>query len=376
MRLSRFELDRWLDAYKHSDRPIQFDLGSSTGVTWTLRELAALDPDRDLIGELETLPQTYVAVVGEPETRRAVAAFHEAAPEHVRITTGASEAIHALLCLLSEPGANVVLPSPCFSTFEGLASGWGFGIRTYVLSPSTGFAHAAESILAAVDGRTRLVVVNTPHNPTGAVAEPVAIQALAAALTSRGVPLLVDEVYHGLYHDAPVPSAARLDGDVIVVGSMSKSLSLSGLRTGWLIDRNRERLDALIDVRTYFSISNSAAGERLAAFALTHAESVIGRTRAAVGRNLALLDALFERHADLLSWVRPRGSTVAFPAFTDGRSARPFCLACAEAGVLVVPGDCFGCPPHFRLGYGGDPDAFVAGLARVDALLAMTRHSA
>jgi aspartate/methionine/tyrosine aminotransferase len=375
MRLPRFELDRWLDSLKYAEPPIQYDLGSSTGVSWTLRELAALDPERDLVGELETLSQVYVSGLGDTITRRAVAAFHGAAPANVRITTGASEAIHALLCLLSEPGANVVLPNPCFSTFEALASGWGFGTRTYALSPSTGFAHAAESILPAVDDRTRLVVVNTPHNPTGAVADPREIEKLVAELTPRGIPLLVDEVYHGLYHDAPAPSAAALDGDVIIVGSMSKSLSLSGLRTGWLIDRSPERLEGLIDVRSYFSISNSAAGEHLAAFALTHAEPVIGRTREAVGRNLDLLDGFFARHADVLSWVRPGGSTVAFPAFTDGRDARPFCLACAQAGVLVVPGDCFGCPPHFRLGYGGDPGMFAAGLARVEALLSVTPRS-
>lgn len=369
MKLPRFELDRWLDSLKYAEPPIEFDLGSSTGATWTLGDLAALDPARDLVREIEDLAQVYVPAIGEETTRRAIAAFHGASPEDVRVTTGASEAINAVLCLLSEPGANVVLPNPCFSTFGALAAAWGFDVHAYALLPANGFNLSPESVLSAVDDRTRLVVVNTPHNPTGSVVDCGIVEAIRSALTPRGVPLLVDEVYHGLYHQSPAASAAVLDGDVIVVGSMSKSLSLSGLRTGWIIDRNQDRLDDLFDVRGYFSISNSAASEHLCAFALARADAVISRTREAVRQNLDLLDGFFAQHANVLSWVRPKGSTVAFPSFSNEMDARPFCSACAKAGVLLVPGDCFGWPSHFRLGYGGDPDAFTVGLARVSDVL-------
>jgi aspartate/methionine/tyrosine aminotransferase len=197
-----------------------------------------------------------------------------------------------------------------------------------------------------------------------------ATQAIVSALTPRGIPVIVDEVYHGLYHDRSQPSAATLDGDVIVIGSASKALSLSGLRLGWLIDADDRRRERLFDIRAYFSISNTAVGEVLGAFALPRADAVIGRTRDNVFRNLARLEVFLADSAEFISCVRPRGSTVAFPCLKSGMDARPFCSACADAGVLLVPGDCFGWPSHFRLGYGKDPDSFSEGLTRVSDVLA------
>jgi aspartate/methionine/tyrosine aminotransferase len=112
-----------------------------------------------------------------------------------------------------------------------MAEAWGLGVRTYELERGKRFEHSADRILAAVDERTRLVVVNSPHNPTGAVMPPLEVAKLAEALASREIPLLVDEVYHPLYFGAAAPSAARLR-NTIVVGDMSKALSLSGLRIG------------------------------------------------------------------------------------------------------------------------------------------------
>jgi aspartate/methionine/tyrosine aminotransferase len=186
---------------------------------------------------------------------------------------------------------------------------------------------------------------------------------LAEALAGRGATLVADEVYHPLYFDAGRAASAAVLPNTIVVGDMSKALSLSGLRIGWLIDRDAERRDRLIDARSYFTISGSPITEAIAAIALDAQSAIFARLQATATENLHALDAFFAAHRGLLEWVRPRGGTTAFPWFADGRDARPFCEALARAGVLVAPGDCFGSKEHFRVGFAAETSGFADALA-------------
>jgi aspartate/methionine/tyrosine aminotransferase len=262
-----------------------------------------------------------------------------------------------VFCLLAEPGANVVLPRPGFSAIPVMAQAWGLQVRNYELARAAGFQQSAERILAALDERTRLAVVNSPHNPTGSVMPPIEVAKLAEALAGRGIPLLVDEVYHPLYFGAAAPSAARLR-NTIVVGDMSKALSLSGLRIGWLIDRDAARRERLIDLRSYFTISGSPITEAIAAIALAARHAILERLESVTRRNLELLDEFMHRERNVLAWVRPAGGTIGFPWWVDGRDARPFCETLASAGVLMAPGDCFDAPAHFRVGFGAQAERF------------------
>jgi aspartate/methionine/tyrosine aminotransferase len=139
-----------------------------------------------------------------------------------------------------------------------------------------GLSLTAELVLAAVEPGTRLVLVNTPHNPTGAVMARVEIEALAQTLAKRGIPLLVDEVYHPLYFDTPQRSAAMIS-NTIIVSDMSKALSLSGLRIGWILEPDAARREQFINARSYFAISGSPVTEAAAAHALLHRDAILAR---------------------------------------------------------------------------------------------------
>jgi aspartate/methionine/tyrosine aminotransferase len=223
-------------------------------------------------------------------------------------------------------------------------------------------------VLEAVDDKTALVLMNTPHNPTGAVAPRAEVERLAQRLGERGVPLVVDEVYHPLYFGAASPSSAGLP-NVIVVGDMSKALSLPGLRTGWIIDMDSKRRARAYDARSYFTISGSPVLEALATHALRHRGAVLARSQRVTNANLAALRTFMHEQCDALSWVPPQGGTVAFPWFKDGRSSRAFCTALAASGVLTVPGDCFGAPEHLRIGFGAQAHGFDEALGIVSRVL-------
>jgi len=357
MKLPPFLLDQWLAAHEFADPPIRFNLASSTGPQWTLAELLALGGN-ETRQEFEKLKLSYAPPQGNPRLRERIAALHGVTADDVLVMTGASEALISLTNYFMEPGASIVLPAPCYPAVPVLAKAWGLDVRTYAVhAPQT-----ADAVLASVDASTRAVFVNTPHNPTGSVMSAAEQRRLAEALDARGVTLIVDEVYHPLYFGDPVPSASTLP-NTVVIGDFAKALSLPGLRIGWLIDRDAHRREALLDARSYFTISCSPITESLAALALDHAPQVLGGLQSVAKANLKLLDAFMREHSNYFDYRSPAGGTTCFPRLRDGRDARPLAAALAKAGVLVAPGDCFGMPPHMRIGFGALREGYDEALA-------------
>ena len=168
MRIPPFLLDQWLATYEFASPPIRYNLASSTGPRWTLSDLLTLGDGAGLkdLGELRL---SYAPPQGTDALRKQVAALHDVDPDWVVITTGASEALSALYCLASEPGASITLPSPAFPAMPVMARAWGLNVSAYTLDRASGFKQSAERVLAAVGESTRLVLINTPHNPTGSV---------------------------------------------------------------------------------------------------------------------------------------------------------------------------------------------------------------
>jgi aspartate/methionine/tyrosine aminotransferase len=358
MELPPFLLDHWLASYEFASPPIAYNLASSTGPRWTVDELLAIDGGRHDIGKVTI---SYAPAEGSHELREGVAAFHGVDPEWVVVTTGASEALSILFCLAARPGANIVLPSPAFPAFEAMAKAWGLGVRLYELPRDDGYRQSAGAVLSAVDTDTVLVLVSTPHNPTGSVMSGAETERLAGELSSRGIPLIADEVYHPLYFEAPAPSAAALPG-ALVVSDMSKALSLPGLRIGWIVVADPDHRKRIIDARSYFTISGSPVIESIAAHALRCRAAILKRLSGVATDNLAVLEEFMDDVGDVLAWSKPAGGTVSFPWFRDGRDSRPFCQALAAQGVMVAPGDCFGKPQHMRLGFGQQADGFGQAL--------------
>ncbi len=363
MQLAPFLLDEWLGQKFTADPPIEFDLGASTGPVWTLRELLALDGEEARERLLDTA-LSYTPAAGSEELRTEIARMQGVEPEHVQTVTGAAEALLLLFYLAAEPGANVVLPEPGFPTNVALAESLGIEIRRYHLWAANGFRIDAGEIRRRVDRNTRFVLVNSPHNPTGAVLTEAEMESLHDFCAERGVGFVSDEVYHPIYHGPEMRSAARLR-HATVLGDFSKALCLSGLRTGWIIERDRARRERFTNARSYFTVCNTAAGERLAALAIRHRDAIYGRARRIAQGNLALLDRLFAEHPDAVCWVRPAGGMTAFPWLAGEGDGREFCRRMMKHGVMLAPGDCFGLPPHFRLGFAASGEKFAAALERV-----------
>ena len=359
MQLKPFLLDAWLDQYEHG---IDFNLAASTGPNWTVNEILAL-ADEETRHRFLNHKLVYSRPAGADSLRQAIAEMQDVPVDAVQVVTGAAEAILALMWLAAEPGANVIIPLPGFTSFSAIPDSLGLEIRYYHVRRENGFRIDPDEIKRLADSKTRLVLVNSPHNPTGAVVSDSEMEALHEFCAGRGIQLVSDEVYHPIYHGTPSRSAARLP-HATVIADLSKAFSIAGVRTGWMIEHDARRRQQYWTARAYFSVTNSTTGEILSEIAVRKRDVVLGKAQQVASRNLKLLESFMAGHRDVLGWIPPQGGMTAFPWLLSGEGERPFCQAAAERGMLLAPGDCFDAPSHFRLGFAATGDNFSKGLDR------------
>jgi len=273
-----------------------------------------------------------------------------------------------MMWLVAGPGANVILPLPGFATFSALPESLGIEVRYYRVRRENNFLIDVDEIKRLADAKTKLILVNSPHHPTGATITDSDMEALHDFTAERGIQLVSDEVYHPIYHGHETKSAARLP-HATVIHDLSKAFSIAGVRTGWMIEHDARRRQQYWTARAYFSVSNTTTGEILAEIAIRQRAAVLNRTQEVATRNLRMLDRFMNEHRDVLGWIPPKGGMTAFPWLLSGEDARPFCQAAADRGILLAPGDCFDVPSHFRLGFAAAGEDFPQALDRLGGLV-------
>jgi aspartate/methionine/tyrosine aminotransferase len=300
----------------------------------------------------------YTEAPGHPRLRGAIAGLYDEAvsAEDVLVFAGAEEAIFAWATTELGAGDHAVVVWPSYQSLHEVARAAGADVTLLELRHEDGWTLDLDALRAALrPGHTKAVVVNSPHNPTGAHMDPGTFAAVRALCEEAGARLFSDEVYRWGEHDGAerLPAATEASASAVSLGVMSKTFALPGLRIGWVACRDRALLDRLAAFKDYTSICCSAPSELLAIAALEGIEQVLERTRSIVEPNLRRLDAFFARHGDVLEWVRPRGAPIGFPRVLDGSVDAFAERLLSEHGTLILPGRIYGHPgEHFRLGFG------------------------
>jgi aspartate/methionine/tyrosine aminotransferase len=243
-----------------------------------------------------------------------------------------------------------------------------FGARTIRFDRSfeTGFALDPDRVRSAMTPRTKLIVITTPHNPSGVAADPAAVDEIGRIAAGAGAHVLVDDVYRDVTADTSRPAAAR-DDVFITTSSLTKSYGLASLRAGWVI-ASPALTYRIRRARDVVDGTGSIVAERLAVLAFEHLDALYLRARAILARNKALADAFLASRPDL-EWA-PSTGTIVFPRIKGVDDATPFVEAVMrDHSTALGPGHFFDAPAHFRLGYGGDAEKIRAGLAHVAAAL-------
>jgi aspartate/methionine/tyrosine aminotransferase len=301
----------------------------------------------------------YTEAPGHPRLRGAIAGLYsdDVTPDDVLVFAGAEEAIFAFAQTELRAGDHAVIVWPSYQSLHEVARANGADVTLLELRHEDGWALDPEALRAVLrPGTTKAVVINTPHNPTGAHLDRATFDAVLGLCEDAGARLFCDEVYRWGEHDPHdrLPAAVETSETALSLGVMSKTFALPGLRIGWVATRDRALLDRLAAFKDYTTICCSAPSELLAIAALEGLDAVLTRTRSIVEPNLQHLDAFFARHADALEWVRPRGAPIGFPrVLAPGGVARFAEFLLAEQGTLILPGRLYGHDgEHFRIGFG------------------------
>lgn len=318
----------------------------------------------------------YTVLEGTNELRTLLAERYGApgarwSAANVLVTVGAKAALYQLSRAFLRPGDEAVVPTPAWVSIPAQVRLAGAAAVTVPMAPEDGFAIRAQPLIEAMSQRTRAVIVNTPCNPTGAVASTLDLERLASACAERGALLISDEtyerfVYDGRRHASVAALAARYPDTVVLVGSFSKSYAMTGWRVGYLLG-SAEVVAAAAAVQSHVT-SNATS------FAMAGAEAVLG---VEPPESAALVAACARRRDLVLSELERVPGVVcpppagAFYAFPDVRacldeSCPDSVSLCGrlldEARVAATPGSAFGCEGHLRLSFACSDEVLASGL--------------
>jgi capreomycidine synthase len=333
---------------------------------------------RDLVGvptaELDRLVLRDSTSWGGAALREAVAArWGDGKPDRVMATHGASEAIYLVLHALLEPGDEVVAVEPVYHALVSSARTMGCVVRPWPLRAERGFAPDLADLEPLLGARTKLVVVNFPHNPTGTTLTAAQRDRLLDLVAGVDAHLLWDNAFADLVHGAPPLRNPAADyRKAVAVGTLSKAYGLPGLRFGWCI-ADPGLLERMIVLRDRMTLHLSPLIELLACHVAEHADRILAEVLPRVAANRTVLLDWAARHPDLVDLPAPLGGVTAFPLLRRFPDTEPLCRQLATRDrVLLVPGSCFGRPDRVRLGFGGATDELRAGLDLLTAALQRT----
>lgn len=340
----------YMEWAKSRPRP-RIDLAGSNLEACTLEELHGAREALDLAG---SSPDGY------PPLLDAIAARYGVAPDRVATAVGCTGANFLAAAAILDAGDDVLVERPNYDALVATVEMLGARPRFFDRRGEDGFALDPAAIERAVTPATRLVIVSNPHNPSGVLAPPGAIEALGRLAERRGFIGIVDEVYRDTVFDGRPPSAATLSPALVSTNSLTKSYGLASLRCGWTI-ASAALTEKIRRARDVVDVSGPLPAERLATLAFSQIDRLADRARRIVESNRPVLREILGVHPEL--FTAESAATLAFPRFRDGRDAGPFVRQLFENdGVAVVPGAFFGMPSHFRISSGGAPTAFREGM--------------
>lgn len=353
----------------------EFDIGSSGVQSFSLGEI------RELLGitesELDNIVFDDSETLGGFGLRKAIAErYGNGDPGRVIATHGSSEAIFLIMTALLNPGDEVVVLDPCYQQLFSIAESIGCRLKFWPLRFENGFIPDVEEAKSLITDNTRMVIVNFPHNPTGASLTSEQQEELVKATAAVGAYLVWDAAFAAITYDsAPLPDPVQYER-CISMGTLSKSFGLPGLRVGWCL-ASADVLERFAKLRDYTILHLSPLIELIAKRTIEQAQVVVGERQRQANANLDILKVWCNEHREFVEWIPPRGGVCSFPRLRRISDVETFCHRLGRSyGVLLVPGSCFNKPFHVRLGFGGATPKLMEGLSRFSTLLKETAASA
>ena len=353
MTLSRSPYMEWA---KLRAKP-RIDLAGSNLLACGLDDLPGAREAVDVAGES---PNGYRPLV------EAIAARYGVRPENVATAVGCSGANFLALAALVESGDDVLFEQPGYDPLAGAATMLGARVTRFDRRFEEGWRLDADRIARALTPATRVVILSSPHNPSGVLASADDLAEIGRLAERHGFTVVVDEVYLDLAAGGH-PPAATLSPAFISTNSLTKAYGLASLRCGWAL-ASPEVTEKIRRARDVVDVWSPLPADRLSVVAFEDLGRLAERARRIVESNAPLVAAFLAAREELE--CVPSRATIAFPRFADSRDAGPFVERLfREQDVAVVPGSFFDSPSHFRISFGGATEPLRAGLEAIAATL-------
>jgi len=302
-----------------------------------------------------------------------IAARYGVPAAQVTTAQGASGANFLVCAALLEPDDEVLVELPGYDPLLGTPRLLGANVNRFTRDSADRFALDPDRVRRAMTPRTRLIVVTTPHNPSGVIADPAALEEVGRMAAANGAHVLLDEVYL----DASAVSSpggstgiltfATRGNAFVCTNSLTKSFGLSGLRCGWILS-SPDVSERIRRARDVVDGTGSIVTERISTLAFTHFDRLLARTKMLLATNGQLVREFLESRSELE--CVPSGGTVVFPRLRGVADSSAFAeRLLAERETAIVPGRFFQAPQHFRLGFGGTTESLRGGLEALGAAL-------
>ncbi|NOH82186.1 aminotransferase [Vibrio sp. 03-59-1] len=370
MKIKEFGVEIWMNEYENS---CLYNLAETCVESLTVEQLLDMAGKREtILNELLPMKLTYGAIEGSDRLRNNITEIYQnQQKENILITHGAIGANALIHQTLVEPGDRVVSVLPTYQQHYSIPESFGADVQIVKLKEENNFLPDLEELQKLTNSNTRLITINNPNNPTGALMDETFLKQVVDIARACDAYLLCDEVYRGTdaSGDGFTASIADLYEKGISTASMSKSFSLAGLRLGW-IAAPTDVIHAVTIHRDYNTISVGMLDDHFACIALECKEQILERSRSICQANREVLDAWISNEP-LISYVKPQSGTVALLKYDLDMSSREFCVRLLESkGVMFTPGSVLEMEGYVRIGYANNPQVLKDGLQKTSEFLA------
>ena len=332
----------------------------------------------------------YTPAGGLPELKEAIAhktlrdSGVSVSASQVLVTNGGKQAIYNAFATLLDPGDEVIVPAPYWTTYpESIQLAGGVPVEV-VTDETTGYLASVEQLEAARTERTKVLLFVSPSNPTGAVYSPEQVEAIGRWALEHGLWVLTDEIYeHLVYGDARFTSILKavpeLAEQTVIVNGVAKTYAMTGWRVGWMIGP-KDVISAAANLQSHATSNVSNVAQAAALTAVSGDLSAVAEMRTAFDRRRLAMSRMLNEIPGVVC-PEPEGAFYVYPSVKEllgkelrghkpGSSAELASLILDEAEVAVVPGEAFGTPGYLRLSYALGDEDLVEGVSRIQKLLA------
>lgn len=350
--MKSFALERYFAKYEFS---VKYLLSSSDCDGLAVSDLLKLaDPETKKMWE--QLKLGYTESLGLPLLRRETANLYQNIDADNVLILAPEEGIFvAMNCLLNK-GDHVICTYPGYQSLYEVAQSLGCEVTKWLPDEENDWKFDPAFLENNIKSNTKLIVVNFPHNPTGALASKEDFQQIVNIAREHNIYLFSDEMYRFLEFNSKdrLPSAVELYDKAICLFGMSKTFGMAGARIGWVVTKDKKLYQKMATFKDYTTICSSAPSEVLSLIALRAKDVIIKNHLIRINRNIILLDDFFEKYHNLFSWIRPKAGTICFPKLLINKNSFDFCgNVIKEAGIMVLPSTVYEYDDkHFRIGFG------------------------